>query len=670
MSRQAVQQALAAGQAAAAVALARQALAEPDADLALNHLLGAALLAAGQPGEAVSALETATTLQPLVSASWSNLAIARLKAGLADALVAAEQAVQLAPDNPGGLNICGYVAVQTGNAVRAVAVLRQAVALAPDLADAWLNLSHAWRQTGQMAEALAAADTALVLRPGHGKSLRAKAQALGALGRVAEALALLEPTPPADAEALIELGVLRQQAGQLGAAIAALRQAVGVDANNRRGWTNLGAALRAWGDLAEATACYDRALAIDPSYAPALSNKLLCLQYRDDVSIETILQAQAAFGDHFPAVPAPAPAMVRIGEAGLRVGLVSADLRRHSVAYFLAPWLAARDKRQIRITVYSNTTHADDVTATLRTLVDGWHDVAGWSDAALAAQVQADGLDVLIDLSGHTAGNRLPMFALRPARVQATWLGYPGSTGLPAMDWRITDAATDPPGADGWYREKLFRLDRPFLCYAPPRDAPPVMVRGRDGLTFGSFNNASKISPACISLWAQVLAAVPQARLLIKSANLADPGAADRLRGAFGCHGVDAARLDLRGPLADTGGHLATYGQVDIALDTLPYTGTTTTCEALWMGVPVLSLRGSRHVERVGAMVLTAVGLPELVAEDATSFVALAADLAGQPKKLVNLRQGLRRRMATSPLCDAVDFARAMQAALLQMASA
>jgi predicted O-linked N-acetylglucosamine transferase (SPINDLY family) len=291
-------------------------------------------------------------------------------------------------------------------------------------------------------------------------------------------------------------------------------------------------------------------------------------------------------------------------------------------------------------------------------------------DRALAALIRADAIDILVDLSGHTADNRLGVLALEPAPVQATWLGYPGSTGLAAIDWRISDAIADPAGvAETLSSERIWRLADGFHCFRPPADAPPVGPAPCAGgtVTFASFNTFAKLSPAALRLWAAILHAVPHARLLLKDNRPHDPATARGHRARFLAAGIDPARLDILPRAAGTAAHLAAYARVDVALDPFPYNGTTTTCEALWMGVPVITRAGDRHASRVGASLLHRVGLDDLVADADDAYLRAAVALAGDPARIAALRASLRERMRASPLCNAHGFARALEAAYRAM---
>ena len=311
------------------------------------------------------------------------------------------------------------------------------------------------------------------------------------------------------------------------------------------------------------------------------------------------------------------------------------------------------------------------MTGRLRGLSDQWRDIAGKTDDRVAALIREDRIDILVDLAGHTAGNRLLVFARKPAPVQVTWLGYPNTTGLEAMDYRLTEAVSDPPGqTERWHSEELIRLPGTFSCYGPPAESPPVgplpaLEAGH--VTFGCFNNLAKLTPPAIELWSQILREVPGARLLLKSRGLADLETAAGVREEFGRRGIEPARLEFNGQELSVTNHLALYNRVDLALDTFPYNGTTTTCEALWMGVPVVTLAGATHVARVGASLLTHLSVEELIADSPVGYVARCVDLAGDLPRLAEIRAGLRERMRASPLCDAPGFTRGFEDALRGM---
>ena len=346
----------------------------------------------------------------------------------------------------------------------------------------------------------------------------------------------------------------------------------------------------------------------------------------------------------------------------VKIGYVSGDFRRHSVSHFLLPVFRHHDRTAFEIHGYSNNALTDDVTERLTALADGWRLIFGLDDEAAARMIAEDGIDILVDLSGHTAHNRLSLFARQPAPVQVTWLGYPGSTGLKAIGYRLVDAITDPPGeADAHYSERLVRLDHGFLCYAPLDQAPAPVPRPEGPIRFGSFNNPAKLSPATLDLWVKVLEAVDGSELLLKGRPFADPKVRQALLTRFGKRGIASDRIVLLEHIAAPEQHLAAYGEMDIALDPFPYNGTTTTCEALWMGVPVVTLLGDRHSARVGASLLTQVGLDSLIAHTPQDYIRLAADLAADYRRRAGLRGKLRAMMQNSPLCDGPGFTRRLE---------
>jgi len=350
---------------------------------------------------------------------------------------------------------------------------------------------------------------------------------------------------------------------------------------------------------------------------------------------------------------------------------VSPDFRNHSVARFFLPLLEGHDRGAVEIACYAELARSDAVSERIRSLADRWSPTVGLSHDELAARIRGDAIDVLVDLAGHTSDNRLLTFARTPAPVQATWLGYPGTTGVAAIGWRFSDAECEPPGdADRRSSERIWRLPHGFHCFAPPADAPavaPPPCAARGSVTFGSFNNFLKLAPETIALWGRVLAAMPGAQLLLKSNFVFDAAAHQRHLERFAAAGIDPSRIVILPYMPDERAHLAAYGEIDVALDPFPYNGTTTTCEALWMGVPVVTLRGDRHAARVGASLLTRVGLPDLIAGDEAAYIAVAAALAAAPQRLAALRAGLRAQVAASPLCDAGGFARAVEDAYRAM---
>jgi predicted O-linked N-acetylglucosamine transferase (SPINDLY family) len=625
--------------------------------------------------------------------AWINLGWTQLRAGRpAEAQAAFRRALALRPDAAQAHNALGAARLAAGERVAALESFRRAVQLAPAFAAAHANLANALIRTGQAAPAAEAAARAVELEPEAGawrfllgEARRHAGDARGAEQAYREALM----RAPELAGALVNLGALLAAERRYDEALAELERAAADAPGLAEAHYNLGNTLRALGRIDAALAAYERALALAPEHLNAAGNRLLALNYSDRCSREAVCAEHAATGARLAAASAPAataasaaPASTGAAKSGgragpraasagrLRVGFVSGDYREHSVAGFVAPLFAALDRRRFELCAVSNTARSDARTAALRARAERWIDIARHDDAAAARLLKQAGIEVLIDLSGYTAEHRLPLFARRAAPVQATWLGYPNTTGVPAIDWRIVDALTDPaPDAERYATERLLRLDGCFVCWEPP-ETPPLAARAADParIRFGSFNNLSKVSATTIELWAGVLAAVPGSVLRLKAAGMDQPSVRQRLRAAFEARGIEAQRLEFDGWAESAAEHYAAYAHIDIALDTTPYNGTTTTCEALWMGVPVLAVAGDRHAARVGVSLLTHAGFPEWIATDAADYARRAAELAADPARLAALRGTLRERLAASALLDRTRHAAAFGRALERMA--
>lgn len=348
----------------------------------------------------------------------------------------------------------------------------------------------------------------------------------------------------------------------------------------------------------------------------------------------------------------------------LRIGFVSGDLRSHPIASFLVPLLRGLGGTGLRATAYSNTQHADQVTELIRSMTADWREVRGESAERVAERVLRDRIDVLVDLSGHTSDHRLDVFRLHPAPVQVTWLGYPNTTAIPEIGWRLVDALTDPSGSELLASESLLRMEPPFLCFDGCSPAVAIPPRPARAPIFGSFNRLAKLSDACLSIWARTLAAVPTGSLLLKAPGLEDSLLRESTLKRLESFGIARARIDLRPPCSTREAHYLAYADLDVALDCYPYHGTTTTCEALWNGVPVVSRIGGSHRCRVGSTLLAAVELPELACRDDDEFVAAAAALAADPDRRRRLHAELRSRMKHGVLCDERGFARRFEVAI------
>lgn len=626
------------GQLAAAAALYREVLKtdprQPDA----LHLLGLIAQHEGRPTEAVNLFTDAIAANPLVAQYRLNRGLTLRAIGrTADALEDFQQAVALDPSSADAHLHHGNALKQLGHFRDAVAPLRTSVTLAPASAVNWLNLGTALLELRELDEARTAFSRALQLEPTR-----------------------------ADAHNI--LGYTLALSGDFAAAEKAYTEALRLNPRYAPAHDNLGGLYKSQARIPEALQHYRAALEHDRSPATH-SNLLLALNFSDTTSPAEIYAAHLRWAAGHASLSSDAPpARVSIaGERRLRVGYVSPDLVNHAVARFIEPVLECHDRARFEVFCYSQAARGDAVSERLQTLAVHWRNTALLTDEQMAEQIQRDQIDVLVDLAGHTAGNRLPVFTRRPAPVQITWLGYPNTTGIRAIDYRITDSISDPPGqTEAWHSEQLLRLPECFSCYRAPVESPPVsalpaLTRGY--ITFGSFNQYPKIGPAVIELWAKLLLACPTARLSVRARSLADEQTASQVRAAFARLGVDPARIACDGRQLSTIDHLSVYHQVDVALDPFPYNGTTTTCESLWMGVPVVTLAGATHVSRVGASLLTHLGEPQWIASSPAEYINCASALAADFSRLSAIRASLRERFRASPLGDAARFTRHLEAA-------
>ena len=471
------------------------------------------------------------------------------------------------------------------------------------------------------------------------------------------------------------LGLALIQLGQFADAEAALDRAIGLDPVLAKAHSARGLLLQQSYRLAEAAAAFGSAIAINPQDLEARSGRLLTLHYLDDITPAQLAAEHRAFGEQLAplenrfAPTAHSPA----GSRKLRVAFVSQDFRRHSVAWFMIPLLEHLDRTAFELHLYHDHAIEDDVSQRLRGLVDHWENLHRVPDATVITRLRAARIDLAIDLAGHTGVNRLGVFAQRIAPVQVSYLGYPDTTGLHTMDYRFVDPCTDPIDSDADTRatETLVRFSDTLWTYAPPPGTPEVSAPpSRDGRppTFGSFNAFTKASDATIALWSRLLERVPGSRLLLKSADLDQLPIANRVRRRFATHGIQAERLCLLGRTPDAAAHLDLYREIDVALDPLPYHGTTTTCEALWMGRPVVTLAGNHHANRVGVSLLNAVKHPEWIAHTHDDYLRIAADLVADPDRLATQSAALRRDLQRSLLMDHHTQATRFSAALRSLA--
>lgn len=595
---------------------------------------------------------------------WKALGVALTAQGRhADAISAKRQAVQLAPRDPESRLNLGNSLLAEGLAQEAIDAYRAAAELAPKSAEAWKALARAFSAARRPQDALKCLAHLVKLMPESADAHNELGNQLREMHRMKEAeveyrrALVLDPSIPATANnlanALVDLGHVEEAERYYHQAIARK----GAPAHIH---SNLGNLLKEQGRLAEAQASYRKALEQDPKLFDTWSNLILSMNNDPAMPIGDAVQEARRFGQALQArIPGPLAMPGPRRNRPLEVGFFSGDLRQHPVGYFLEGWLPHVDPARVRMHAYATTVREDALSARLRQHVAGWHVVQRMRDDAVARLVHSHGIDVLFDLSGHTAYNRLEVFAWRPAPVQATWLGYFATTGVPAIDWLLADEASVPAGGESQFTERVWRMPHTRLCFSPPRDAPPVAPAPalRNGfVTFGSFQNLAKVHAGVLQAWARVLAAVPGSRLRLHSPQLSDVAAQKAFATRFGTAGIDPSRVKLLGkvPRKD---YLAAHAEVDLLLDTFPFPGGTTTCEALWMGVPTVTLEGSTLLTRQGAALLRAAGLPQFIAPDVDGYVRMASAFAADIGALQALREGLRDRLPRTPLFDAKAFA-------------
>jgi predicted O-linked N-acetylglucosamine transferase (SPINDLY family) len=587
------------------------------------------------------------------------------------------QILETDPRQAKAMHILGLLYLQTNHPDASAQMLSQAAALMPQDYSVHHDLGNALLVLRQLDAAMAAYRRVIAMSPNSAPAHCNLGIALSESGRNPEALACFERAialAPNQPDNHNNFGNALRNAGRLDEAIAAFQKALALRPDWPDVLNNLGNTLKDCGQIPQAIAATRKAVQLKPNFVSANSNLVMFLHFDQTCDAKAIFEEHRRWNQaHAAPLGGQIAAHANDRNPGrrLRGGYISSDFRDHAVNSFFEPLLSSHDPAQVESFCYANIPRADHVTERLQKQASQWRGIAGQTDEQVAQQVRADQIDILVDLAGHTAGNRLLVMARRPAPIQVTWLGYPDTSGLDAIDCRFTDALADPPGmTEQFHSEELIRLPQTFLCYQQREDAPQVSaapVTKNGYITFGSFNIVAKINLAVVALWSKVLQRSPGSKMLIKSGGLDSQTARRWLIELFAASGIGEDRLELRGKVSSQAGHLQLYERMDIALDTFPYHGTTTTCEALWMGVPVITLAGRSHMSRVGVSLLTNIGLPELIAETPEDFAAIAAKLGDDRLRLSALRAGMRERMLASPLMDADRFARNVESAYREM---
>jgi predicted O-linked N-acetylglucosamine transferase (SPINDLY family) len=608
---------------------------------------------------------------------WKVLGITLWVQGKAS-IPALQKAAQFLPDDADAHAYLGSAQMAAGQLREAAASFRRALEIKPDQVETHYNLGVVLKSLGQADEAAASYRRAIALRPDYAEAhynLGVTLKYLGQLEAAAASYCRALEIRPNFLEVCSNLGDILRSLGQLDAALASYRRAVEIKPELSEGHNNLGNVLKDAGKLDEAIACYRRAVALNPNHLQAHSNLIYTLYFHPDFDEQGILEETKQFAS---AHPAPCHSSLNspescgnANERRLRIGYVSPDFRDHCQSLFTLPLLSNHNHSRFEIYCYAQLAQPDAISKLLASCADVWRTTHGMTDAQLAETISNDGIDILVDLTMHMANGRPMLFALKPAPVQVAWLAYPGTTGIPEMDYRFTDPWLDPPGSgDERYTEKSIRLPDTFWCYAPldsanlQPNALPALVAGY--ITFGCLNNFCKVSDDTLCRWGQVMAQVPASRLIL----LAHAGVhRQRVLDLLGRFGIAADRIEFveYQPRAK---YLQTYQRIDLCLDTLPYNGHTTSLDAYWMGVPVVTQVGHTIVGRAGWSQLNNLGLPELAAFNVQDFIDIAVALATDLPRLSQLRQTLRKRLEESPLMDGERFANAIETAYRQLCKA
>jgi len=636
--------------------------------------LGLALGRRGQLDEGIAALRQAILLDANYPEAHITLgAFLRDKGEFDESIAISRKVIAINPNLPEPHNNLGNALRAKGQLDEAIAAFHRAIALRPNLAEPHANLGTALRDKGELDQAIAAYRQALAIRPNSaqfltflGVALRDQKQLDESIAAHRQAIAL----KPDYADSYNHLGFALRDKGQLDEAIAAFHQAIALRPNFPEAHVHLGNALKDAGRLDEAIAAYRRGSALDPNYADAESNLILALHYHPDYHAPAIAGGQRRCNRQYAE---PLGQFIRphsndrSPDRRLRIGYVSPDFKDHPAGRNLLPLFQHHDRRLFEIFAYAQVYRPDAITRQFQQRADGWRKIFGLTDEEVATQIRQDRIDILVDLALHTGGNRLLAFARKPSPVQVTYLGYCGSTGLDAIDYRVSDPHIDPPGSDeSHYTEKTIRLPKTYWCYQPGVDPTPDVCPSpaitNGFVTFGCQNNYCKITAPVWTAWTAILRALPNSKILIYSPRGSHRETARKI---LADSGVDSNRLLFSESRQLE--YFQRYNQIDIALDPFPFGGGTTTCDALWMGVPVITLWGKTAVGRGGGSILSNLGLERLIAPSPEKYVQIAVDLASDLDQMKSLRQNMRARMLASPLMDAESFTRDMESAYRQM---
>jgi predicted O-linked N-acetylglucosamine transferase (SPINDLY family) len=635
----------------------------------VQNLAGKVLLKRGRYEEAVRHFQTAVQAAPTFAPAMENLGVALLRLErINDAIACLTRAGQLEPGNVRIAANLAFAFTRLGRWEQALQAASAALKLQPDCAEAHNSSGLAYLNLGRTEQAVVAFERALEARPDFPEALSNLGWAYGLTGQLERAAKTMERAiqlRPDFPDALTNLGLTYNRLGRCDESRATLERSLHLRPDTPETLSGLGSVYLEIGRVDEAIACYRNCLALRPRDEGTYSNMLFALHYSANWTAEDIFREHLAWGRRQVAAPLAARSYPnpRDAERRLRVGYVSGDFRTHVMGRYLEPVLEVHDRARFEVYCYANVGRPDDMTQRFRQLAEHWRDIHNLSDDEVENLIRQDRIDLLIDLSGHTGGNRLTVFARKPAPVQATHFGYQFSSGLPTIDFQITDAVCDPPGlTECYHTEQLVRLPEIHWCYRPSVSVQvnPLPAVSSGHVTFGTFNAVKKITAPAIAAWARILDRLPNSRLLVRAQVSSESDR--RLRDAFAANGVEPARVLLVGKRSRPE-YFRLYHEVDLSLDPFPYTGCNTTCDSLWMGVPVVTLAGRTAVARQGASPLAHLGLHDLIADTPAAYVESAVRLAEDVPRLLELRATLRERMTRSTLMSPERFTRQLEEA-------
>ena len=644
----------------------RQSVCLAPSDSEAHNNLGVTLFDLGHLGEAEASFREAIRLKPDYPEALSNLGnILKDFGRLTDAEANFREAIRLKPDYPEAHSNLGITLYDLGRLTEAEASFREAIHLKPDYAEARSNLGNALKELGRLTEAETSFREAVRLMPNLAEAHSNLGVTLNELGRLSEAeISLREAIrlKPNLAEPYYNLAVTLKELGRLTEAEASYREAIRLKSDYAEAHNNLGNTLSNLGRLSEAEVSYREAIRLKPKFVEAHSNLLFSLNYVESLPPEEAWFEAQRYGSIVSSQSKPKFSSWPICSKStkLRIGFVSGDFNNHPVGYFMEGLIKHLDQNQFELYAFPTTSKQDELTCLFNSRFNHWIPIYGRTDQEAASVIYNQGIHILIDLSGHTAHNRLPVFSYKPAPVQISWLGYFATTGLPEMDFFLGDPIMSPPNEQLYFTERLLRLKETWLCLTPPKLAVSLSslpALTNNYITFGCFGNLSKMNNQVVTTWSTILHQVPNSKLFLKSKQLSDPSAVKDVQNRFGSNGIHTSRLILEGPTSRTD-YFEKYNRIDMVLDTFPYPGGTTSVDAYWMGVPVLTVKGDRFLSRLGESIATNAGQSNWVAQDIRGYVNKAVELSGQLDELSRLRETLREDVLESPIFKVEQFSK------------